>query len=319
VRELSGDAGTYEVQTPVATATAAGTAFSVVCRVITECAFSIIEGLVQVVLPDGTAFDLEAGEELVVDAEADPDDLEPTSSGVEALGTDPWIAENLEADGDGAAGDNPDGPGSDEDGDDAQAPITNLDARGRVVSASPLTDDLRAGLVAPGVISLTDEIVSLENADVNFGLSIDCDDECVITSVDRLFFIAIYGERVDESRMQSRVGMSFGPDGEIQPEPQPNLRVAFDVPAPLDVDGPVRRGELRGTFTCGPGEVGFTLAFEVEMLADGSGQAVTGSLRFDTEVHRFGDIACWTPSVEFDSAANEASASDGPGSAPGGA
>lgn len=299
VRELSGTEGTYSVQTPVATATAAGTAFAVVCVGETECTFTVIEGTVIVELPDGTTFTLEAGDELTVEADADPAELDALSSGVEALSTDPWIAENLSTDGEVA-------PGPDDEASTQElAPIRNAFGRGRVISASPLTADLRSGLVAPGVVVFTEEITELENADVTISAMIDCTDACVITDVLSFFFPGHYGEEVDRLSNNAQVGMGFGEDGEIQPDGHSNLRVAFDLPTPVTV-GETTSSDLRGTLTCGPGSVGFTLSFEIDEQHEGEvdTRPFRGSLNFDSEVHRFGSVACWTPSMEFDSAAS---------------
>ena len=90
VQALTGN-DTYEVETTVATAVVRGTAFWIVCRSETSCTFAVVEGTIEVILPDGTVIVLTAPESLTIDAGdvGDPQPL-PFDSGF----YDDWLLDN---------------------------------------------------------------------------------------------------------------------------------------------------------------------------------------------------------------------------------
>jgi hypothetical protein len=92
VKELAAEDSTYQVQTPVGTASVRGTVFSVVCTSVTECTFTVLEGEVDVELEDGRTVTVSAFQRLTVPGE------EATSFPVDLIQADPWIMKNLELD-----------------------------------------------------------------------------------------------------------------------------------------------------------------------------------------------------------------------------
>lgn len=95
VQDLTETQGSFEVETPVATAAVRGTAFTVACvRDDDACTFSVAEGLVEVTTISDIQVDVAAGESVTVLADG-------SIEGVVALtDDDDWTAENLDADGD---------------------------------------------------------------------------------------------------------------------------------------------------------------------------------------------------------------------------
>ena len=94
VQDLTETQGSFEVETPVATAAVRGTAFTVECvRDDDACTFSVAEGLVEVTTITDIQVLLAAGESVTVLADG-------SIEGVVALEEDDWIADNLEADDD---------------------------------------------------------------------------------------------------------------------------------------------------------------------------------------------------------------------------
>ena len=81
----------YEVTTDVGTAAVRGTAFWVQC-LTAGCTFAVLEGTVLVVAGDGAEVELTAGQQVTVDADGVPGDVEATD--VE----DPWVVRNDELD-----------------------------------------------------------------------------------------------------------------------------------------------------------------------------------------------------------------------------
>ncbi len=97
VESVSGDDGSFEVETAVATAAVRGTAFVVICLPDGTCIFAVIEGVV-VVTVGGQEFELSAGDQLTVRPDGTTDGVEAV--GLDELRADPWVARNLEQDGD---------------------------------------------------------------------------------------------------------------------------------------------------------------------------------------------------------------------------
>ena len=95
VKELSEPDDEFVVDTPVASATVRGTAFSIVCDGDTACTFSVVEGEVLVTPDVGDPVTLTAGQTLTVTADEEPVLAQP---GVVVLSEDPFIAKNLELD-----------------------------------------------------------------------------------------------------------------------------------------------------------------------------------------------------------------------------
>ncbi|SMH42514.1 FecR family protein [Rathayibacter oskolensis] len=92
VKELAAEDATYEVETPVGTASVRGTVFAVVCTSATECTFTVLEGEVEVELEDGTTVTVNAFERLTVPGE------QTTPFPVDLIQADEWIMRNLELD-----------------------------------------------------------------------------------------------------------------------------------------------------------------------------------------------------------------------------
>lgn len=98
VQRLADGDGEFAVETPVATATVTGTAFAVDCVALpASCTFTVVEGTVEVALPDGTVVVLGANESLVVEAAGDAVPVASTLSAADLEG-DEWIARNVALD-----------------------------------------------------------------------------------------------------------------------------------------------------------------------------------------------------------------------------
>lgn len=95
VRGVTESEGRYEVGTPVAVAGVRGTAFDVACDPA-GCTFTVLEGIVDVTLPDGTTITLTAGQRLRIAADGTAGDVD--DGGLAPLLADPWIADNLTRD-----------------------------------------------------------------------------------------------------------------------------------------------------------------------------------------------------------------------------
>ena len=100
IDELS-ESQTWETDTPVASATVRGTAFSADCAldVPNVCRFVVVDGTVELGLQDGSKLTIEAGQEATVVRDAPPP--QPVTLGVPVLLTDAWIARNVALDTDG--------------------------------------------------------------------------------------------------------------------------------------------------------------------------------------------------------------------------
>ncbi|WP_166671332.1 FecR family protein [Cryobacterium psychrophilum] len=94
VKKLVAEGAQYEVTTPVGTASVRGTAFAVVCEGNSSCAFTVIEGLVQVKTKDGTLIDVHPFEKVTV-----PENTAAVPYPMDAVQADEWIMNNLELDG----------------------------------------------------------------------------------------------------------------------------------------------------------------------------------------------------------------------------
>ena len=93
VKKLTAEDSTYQVKTPVGTASVRGTAFSAVCKSKAECEFVVIEGIVEVTLKDGTKVTVHPFERLAVPGgTANP-------YPIDAVKANPWVMKNLELDG----------------------------------------------------------------------------------------------------------------------------------------------------------------------------------------------------------------------------
>ncbi|KQQ95448.1 hypothetical protein ASF62_02670 [Leifsonia sp. Leaf325] len=92
VKKLTAEDGTYQVKTPVGTASVRGTAFAVTCDSDTECKFTVIEGQVSVKDKEGTEYTIDPFEQLTI-----PGDVLPFP--IDAVKGDKWIMKNLELDG----------------------------------------------------------------------------------------------------------------------------------------------------------------------------------------------------------------------------
>lgn len=94
VEALTDDDDAFEVETPVAVAVVRGTAFSIECLIDPEaCTFAVVEGTVEVVLPDGTRLTLTAGQRVTLTEDEPPGTVEDV--GVDVLRQDEWIAKNI--------------------------------------------------------------------------------------------------------------------------------------------------------------------------------------------------------------------------------
>ncbi len=103
VQPLADQGDLYQVDTPVASATVRGTQFAINCTAGTTCTYAVVEGTVQLALPDGTTLTLTAGQKITLIKDLPPPKID--TPGIPQLEQDPWIAQNLALD----APDNPPG------------------------------------------------------------------------------------------------------------------------------------------------------------------------------------------------------------------
>ena len=97
VEELTGTDGAYVVNTPVAQATATGTAFTADCTALPDsCTFTAVEGTIELAPTGGDTINLEAPSTITVTADQPPP--EPTTLTDTDLTTDTWIQTNLDLD-----------------------------------------------------------------------------------------------------------------------------------------------------------------------------------------------------------------------------
>ncbi len=101
VQPLADQGDLYQVDTPVASATVRGTQFAINCTAGTTCTYAVVEGTVQLALPDGTTLTLTAGQKITLIKDLPPPKID--TPGIPQLEQDPWIAQNLALD----APDNP--------------------------------------------------------------------------------------------------------------------------------------------------------------------------------------------------------------------
>jgi hypothetical protein len=96
--EVLSESETWQTDTPVASATVRGTAFSTDCaiEVPDACRFAVVDGIVELALPDGTKLSVTAGQVVTVQKDTPPPT--PTTVGLPLLMADPWIARNVAAD-----------------------------------------------------------------------------------------------------------------------------------------------------------------------------------------------------------------------------
>ncbi len=94
IKKLS-ESQTWEQDTPVASATVRGTAFAVDCTLAADsCTFTVLEGVVELKLPDGTRVTLKAGQRVTLTKGKAPGKVEsPTAA---ELAADPWIKKNVD-------------------------------------------------------------------------------------------------------------------------------------------------------------------------------------------------------------------------------
>lgn len=118
VERLSGSEGAYSVDTPVALATATGTAFVVDCTDLpTTCTFWATEGTVTLTAEDGSAIAMSAPSRLAVEEGEPLGTPEPLIP--DAMYEDTWVGENTDLDiarDDQGDGGSDDGSGSDDGG-----------------------------------------------------------------------------------------------------------------------------------------------------------------------------------------------------------
>ncbi|MBA3286549.1 MAG: FecR domain-containing protein, partial [Acidimicrobiia bacterium] len=95
VEALGETEGGFSVETSVATATVRGTAFAIDCTQDDSCGFAVMEGTIELTLPDGTTIDLVAPARLdIVDGVAG----EPQPLPFEQAFGDDWLIDNAERD-----------------------------------------------------------------------------------------------------------------------------------------------------------------------------------------------------------------------------
>ena len=89
---------TWQMDTPVASATVRGTAFVADCSVPTPnaCLFQVAEGTVELRLPDATVVTLNAGQQITLVKDQPPP--QPTNATVAAILADPWVVQNVTLD-----------------------------------------------------------------------------------------------------------------------------------------------------------------------------------------------------------------------------
>lgn len=97
VQKLVAEDPLYEVSTPVGVASVKGTAFGVTCTPDKVCTITVLEGIVEFTLKDGTVLTIEPFQRVVV-PDPDGDAPEVTPFPLEAVLADPWLSANLEED-----------------------------------------------------------------------------------------------------------------------------------------------------------------------------------------------------------------------------
>lgn len=121
VERLSGTEGAYSVETPVALATATGTAFVVDCTDLpASCTFWATEGTITLTGQDGTALAMSAPSRLAVEAGVPfgvPEPMVP-----DAVYQDDWVATNTDLDVQRSDEGDPGGDGDGDGGDGSAAP-----------------------------------------------------------------------------------------------------------------------------------------------------------------------------------------------------
>lgn len=97
VTELVADGARYEVTTAVGVAAVKGTAFDVNCTSASACTITVIEGVVEFTTTDGTGFEINAYQRLVV---PNPNGGDPvvTIAPADAIEADGWLSDNISAD-----------------------------------------------------------------------------------------------------------------------------------------------------------------------------------------------------------------------------
>lgn len=134
VQSLTEEGDAFEVTTPVAVATVRGTAFSIECRLApVSCTFAVVEGIVELRLPDSSIVTLQAGQRITITEEQPPPGVEDV--GVDTLRLDEWIAENIGRDGAGSPPPSSEPSGDDEAAFAAQASAICTDAGARNAAA----------------------------------------------------------------------------------------------------------------------------------------------------------------------------------------
>ncbi len=97
VQKLVAEKAQYEVSTPVGVAAVKGTAFEVDCTAEPACTITVIEGVVEFTATDGSVFEVDPYQRLVV---PNPDGGDPvvTVAPVAVVQADDWISGNIDAD-----------------------------------------------------------------------------------------------------------------------------------------------------------------------------------------------------------------------------
>ena len=154
VQPLADQGDLYQVDTPVASATVRGTQFAINCTAGTTCTYAVVEGTVQLALPDGTTLTLTAGQKITLIKDLPPPKID--TPGIPQLEQDPWIAQNLALD----APNNP--PGTTP----AAGPLAGrpLHAhRHRGVSHAGSLTDAATGLISPSTATASTSSTSEEH------------------------------------------------------------------------------------------------------------------------------------------------------------
>lgn len=168
VERLSGSEGAYSVETPVALATATGTAFVADCTDLpTSCTFWATEGTILLTADDGTALSMSAPSRLAVEA-GEPFGV-PEALVPDAMYEDDWVATNTDLDlTRGGSGD--DGSGDDGSGDDGAAPDEPTDADLAIATISGEWDS------AVTIDQAASDPCCTEGATEGWDISLDCSD-----------------------------------------------------------------------------------------------------------------------------------------------
>jgi uncharacterized cupin superfamily protein len=93
VQALTGN-DTYQIETAVATAVVRGTAFTIECDT-TSCTFTVLEGTLELTLPNGTTITINAGQTITITADTPPG--EPVAITTDPF-TDEWLNRNNDLD-----------------------------------------------------------------------------------------------------------------------------------------------------------------------------------------------------------------------------